>query len=109
MVPKATYLYSQERVPHRWHVLRMLRAMRLGHPFIHLWDMSTLTYLEGVPQAVHYFGFLQRNGYIAPCAREGLLSHYYTLTTAGLDLLEQGERWWHSLRWPQRYCVMWAG
>lgn len=109
MTSSGTETGHQERVPHRWHVLRLLRAMRSGHPFIRLWDMSCLMYLEGVPMAVHYFGFLERNGYIVPCAKEGLQSHYYTLSSDGIELYEQGERWWGSLRWPQKYWVIWRG
>ena len=109
MVSSAVGFCRQERVPHRWHVLRVLRAMRLGYPFIRFWDLSSLMHLEGVPLAVHYFSFLERNGYIAASAREGLKSHYYTLTSEGIELLEQGERWWGSLRWQQKYWVIWRG
>ena len=109
MISSAIDLPHDEPVPHRWHVLRLLRAMRLGHPFIRLWDASCLMYLEGVPLAVHYFGFLQRNGYIVPRAKEGLQSHYYTLTSDGIELHKEGERWWGTLKWRQKLMVIWRG
>ena len=99
----------QEPVPHRWHVLKILRAMRSGHPFIRLLDVSCLMYLEGVPLAVHFFGFLERNGYIAPRATEGLQAHYYILTCDGIVLYEEGERWWRSLGWEQKLWVIVRG
>lgn len=98
-----------EPVPHRWHVLQVLRAMRHGHPFIRLWDTAFSMHLEGVPLAVHYFDFLERNGYIVPAAQHGLQACYYTLSARGIELHDQGERWWRSLRWPQKTRVMWGG
>lgn len=109
MISSAMDHSRQEPVPHRWHVLQLLRAMRSGHPFIRLWDASCLMHLEGFPLAVHYFGFLERNGYIVPCAKEGLEAHYYTLTADGIELYEEGERWWGALGWRQRLLVMWRG
>jgi len=109
MISSAIDFPRQEPVPHRWHVLQLLRAMRSGHPFIRLWDLSCLMHLEGVPLAVHYFGFLERNSYIAPRAKEGLQAHYYTLTSDGIELYEEGERWWGSLRWWQKLRVIWRG
>lgn len=109
MISSAIELSRQERVPHRWHVLKILRAMRSGHPFIRLLDMSCLMHLEGVPLAVHFFGYLERNGYIAPRARVGLLAHYYTLTSDGITLYEEGERWWGSLGWQEKLWVIWQG
>ncbi len=96
---------SQEPVPHRWHVLEILRAMHAGHPFIRLAASACSTHLEGVPLAVHFFEFLHRNGYIAPVARKGLLAHYYALTPEGETLYEEGERWWRSLDWWEKLCV----
>lgn len=109
MISGAGDIRGREPVPHRWHVLRLLRAMHSGHPFIRFSDVSCLMHLEGVPLAVHYFGFLERNGYIVPSAKEGLEAHYYTLTTEGIRLYEAGERWWGSLRWRQKYRVIWRG
>ena len=99
----------QEPVPHRWHVLRILRAMRSGYPFIRLPGASCFTYLEGVPLAVHFFGFLERNAYIAPCAKEGLQAHYYILTPEGIALHEEGERWWRSLVWREKFRAILRG
>lgn len=59
--------------------------------------------------AVHFFGFLERNGYIAPCATEGLQAHYYTLTSEGIALYDEGERWWRSLGWRQKLWVIARG
>lgn len=109
MVSAAIDSSRRERVPHRWHVLRTLRAMHSGHPFIHFWDISCLMHLEGVPLAVHYFGFLERNGYIVPCAKDGPESHFYTLSTDGVALYEAGERWWKSLAWSEKSLVIWRG
>lgn len=109
MLSSAIDLPRQEPVPHRWHVLQVLRAMRAGHPFICLCDVSCLMHLEGVPLAVHYFGFLDRNNYIAPIKKEGLQAHYFKLNAAGLELYEEGERWWRSLGWQQRFWVMLRG
>lgn len=96
----------QEHVPHRWHVLRLLRAMRAGNPLIRFDGVSCLVHLEGVPLAVHFFAFLKRNGYIAPRAKEGLQACYYALTPDGIGLYEAGERWWCSLRWRQKLHVV---
>ncbi|MBD5803597.1 hypothetical protein AZOA_30380 [Azoarcus sp. Aa7] len=109
MLARADDAPRREPLPHRWHVLQMLRSMHAGYPFIHLWDLSCLTHLEGAPMAVHYFGFLERNGYIVPCAKEGPRAHYYTLSSDGVALYEAGERWWRTLRWPQKYFVIWHG
>lgn len=109
MIPRVVDGSRAEPVPHRWHVLQVLRAMRSGHPFIRLWDASYLMHLEGVPLAVHYFEFLERNAYIVPRAKEGLQAHYYTLTPAGVELYEEGERWWGSLGWRQKLWVIWRG
>lgn len=109
MISTAIDFPRQEPVPHRWHVLKILRAMRSGHPFIRFLDVSCCMHLEGVPQAVHYFGFLERNGYIVPRAKKGLQAHYYTLTSDGIELYEEGERWWGSLRWRQKFRVIWRG
>lgn len=109
MISSTMDCHCQESVPHRWHVLGILRAMRAGHPFICLPGASCFTYLEGAPLAVHFFGFLERNGYIKPHTKEGLQAHYYTLTSAGLLLHEAGERWWSSLRWRQKLLVMLRG
>lgn len=105
MISDAMVVSKQERVPHRWHVLEILRSMRLGHPLIRLSSTSYFTHLEGAPLAVHFFNYLERNGYIAPQVKEGLLSHYYTLTADGLDLYEGGERWWRSLVWHEKLWV----
>lgn len=99
----------QERVPHRWHVLQVLRAMRSGRPLIRLLGVSCLTHLEGVPLAVHFFAFLERNDYITPCSRVGLHAHYYILTSDGVELYEAGEQWWQSLTWEQKLWVIWRG
>jgi len=109
MISSAIDVPRQERVPHRWHVLKILRAMRSGHPFIRLTSSSFFTQLEGVPLAVHFFGFLERNGYIAPCAKRGLQSRYYILTPDGVTLHKEGERWWRSLGWRQKLWVMMRG
>lgn len=109
MIPATIDSSRREPVPHRWHVLRTLRAMHSGHPFIRFWDLSCLTHLEGVPLAVHYFSFLERNGYIVPRAKDGPESHFYRLSSDGEALYEAGERWWNSLRWRQKYLVIWRG
>lgn len=107
MISTAMNCYRQESVPHRWHVLEILRAMRAGHPFIRLPGGSCFTHLEGVPLAIHFFGFLERNGYIAPYTEDGLQSHYYVLTPDGLALHESGERWWQSLgRWQKLRVIL---
>lgn len=109
MISSAIDVPRQEPVPHRWHVLQVLRAMWAGHPFIRLCDVSHLMHLEGVPLAVHYFDFLERNAYIVPRAKEGLQAHYYTLTPDGVELYQAGECWWRSLRWQDKIRVMWGG
>ena len=109
MISDTVDVPRQEPVPHRWHVLRILRAMRSGHPFIRLLDLSCLMHLEGVPLAVHFFGYLDRNGYIEPSAGEGLEARYYTLTSEGIALYEEGERWWRSLAWKRKFWVMVRG
>jgi len=109
MISNAIDLPRQESVPHRWHVLEILRAMHSGHRFIRVPGASCFTYLEGVPLAVHFFGFLERNGYITPCAKEGLQAYHYTLTSEGIALYEGGERWWGSLGWRQKLWVIVRG
>jgi len=109
MISSAVDFPQQECVPHRWHVLQILRAMRSGHRFIRLPGGACLTHLEGVPMAVHFFGFLERNAYITPCAKEGLQAHYYRLTSAGIVLHDEGERWWRSLGWQQKLYVIVRG
>lgn len=109
MISSAMDLIRREPVPHRWHVLQVLRSMRAGHPFIRLGDMSNLMHLEGVPLAVHYFDFLERNAYITARAQEGLQAHYYKLTPGGVELYETGEHWWGSLSWQDKIRVMWGG
>lgn len=109
MIASALEVPRQESVPHRWHVLEILRAMRCGHPFIRLSGASCFTYLEGIPMAVHFFGFLERNRYITPHKKDGLQAHYYTLTSEGIALYEAGERWWRSLGWWQKLSVIVRG
>ena len=109
MTSTAIDFVRRESVPHRWHVLRSLRALRAGHLFVHLCDVSFMMYLEGVPLALHYFGYLKRNGYIVPCGRNGVRASYYRLSEEGKRLHDAGERWWASLRWGQKCYVIWAG
>lgn len=109
MNARAMTAHLQEPVPQRWHVLQLLRLMHVGHPFIRFWDTSFTTYLEGFPLAVHYFDFLDRNGYITPCAEDGWMANYYQLTPAGEELLDKGEAWWKTLHWFEKTWVIWHG
>lgn len=101
-----------DRIPHRFLVLRALRCMARGRPFIVVnMAFSWGLILEGVPYASALFNYFLDHEWLQPLKLEatspGVL--YYGLSARGLGFLERGESWWSQLGLTEKMGVWLLG
>ena len=102
---------SVDRLPHRFYVLRALRCLALGRPFIVLGTFSWGLMLEGAPYAASLFQYFLEHGWLQPLRHRDALPgvFYFGLSPKGASFLEKGESWWGSLRPVQKLGVCLLG
>lgn len=102
---------TMDRIPHRLFVLRALRTLARGTPFVVLGAASWAMILYGVPFAPALFGYFLNHGWLEPLNLHGSLPGvtYFGLSIKGRGFLERGESWWGSLGFWQKLQVAVGG
>lgn len=100
-----------DSIPHRFLMLRALRALKRGHPFVVLGTMSWELMLDGVPFAPALFAYLMDHGWLEQFSPRGSLPGvlFFGLSDKGRAFLEKGELWWQSLGLWQKFQVALVG
>ncbi|MDD5298610.1 MAG: hypothetical protein PHU46_17035 [Rhodocyclaceae bacterium] len=102
---------NHDRIPHRFLMLRALRALRRGRPFVVLGSMSWDMMLDGIPFAPALFSYLLDHGWLEQFKPRDCFPgvFYFGLSEKGRGFLEKGESWWHSLDFWQKFQVALMG
>lgn len=104
---------DEHRVPSRAEMLELLRILAQDEPMILLlgdddgygtrWTLLGQQVQPGIAR------WLTEEGYIAESGTTELGARRLTLTAAGTDFLDDGERWWAELGFFQKLKVRFFG
>lgn len=97
-----------DQIPHRFWLLRMLRALAAGHLLVVAGSSALEHFLDGLPHVALLFPYLLDHEWIAVQEAHGGV-RCYRLTARGFDFWREGERWWQSLPWTTRLRVRLSG